>query len=84
MLAKNSDRIRFIIVENMNVLTSVDNYEWYNLFDPKNGILVASDEFDDQELFIAESDYDRPNIGRDNAIVVKNGRKEYVKIVNVE
>ena len=83
MLAKKSNRIRFLIIENMNFLANVDNYEWYHLFDSRNGILVAG-EFDDQELFMAETDYDRPNVGRDNAVVIKNGSKEYVKFVSLE
>ena len=83
MLSKKSDKIKFIIIDKTTVLNSVDNYEWYNLFDPKNGIIISS-EFDDQELFIAESDYDTPNISRDDAIVIKNTHKEYVKFVNNE
>ena len=82
MLSKDSDKIRFIIVDKAEVLTSIDNYEWYNLFDPKNGILVSSD-FDEQELFIAETDYNTANMTRDDAVVVKNTHKEYVKFVNV-
>ena len=84
MLAKNSNKIRFILVENERILNSVDNYEWYNLFDPKNGIILTAGEFEDQDLFIAEDDYDRPHLGRDNAIVINNGHKEYIKYVNIE
>ena len=82
LLAKDSDKIRFILVDNMEILKSVDNSEWYSLFDPRNGILVSG-EFDDQELFMAENDYTNNSIMRDDAIVIHNGTKEYIKFVNI-
>ena len=82
MLAKNSNKIRFIIIDNYEVLRSIDNFDWYSLFDPKNGILIAGD-FDEQELFIAESDYNTQTLLRDDAVVIKNTHKEYIKFVNI-
>ena len=82
LLAKDSDKVRFILVDNMEILRNVDSSEWYSLFDPKNGILVSG-EFDDQELFMAENDYTSHTIMRDDAIVIRNGVKEYIKFVNI-
>ena len=82
LLSKNSNKIRFIIVDNCEILKSVDNFEWYNLVDLKNGIIISAD-FDSQELFISESDYDNHIITRDDAIVVKENQKEFVKFINL-
>ena len=81
MLAKDSDKIRFVLIDNYEILKSVDGYDWYNLFDSKNGILVSG-EFDEQELFIAEVDYENRAIMRDDAIVIHNAHREYIKFVN--
>ncbi len=83
LLAKDSDKIRFILVDNMGILKSVDNTEWYSLFDPRNGILVSGN-IDDQELFITESSYSNETIMRDDAIVIHNGSKEHIKFVNIK
>ena len=81
MLAKKSNKIRFIIVDNMEKLSSVDNFEWYSMFDSKNGIVIAGD-IEEQELFSAETDYEETQVSRDLAVVINNGRKENVKFVN--
>lgn len=83
LLTKNSDKVRFVIVDHCELLRNVDNYEWYNLVDLKNGIIISA-EFDSQELFVSDNDYDNRLITRDDAIVMKNNQKEYIKFINIE
>lgn len=82
MSAKDSNKIRFILLDANNLLKSVDNTPWYNLVDLKNGILIASNP-DDQELFNVENGYSDSNISRDDAIVIKNTQKDFIKFINV-
>jgi len=81
LLSQLSNKIHFIIVDGVDSLKSVDSFEWYNLADLKNGILVSSD-LDSQDLFILDSTYSDYSITRDDAIVIKNGQKNFIKFVN--
>lgn len=81
LLAKDSSTVRFILVDSCELLNSIDDFNWYNLATTNNGILVA-EELDNQELFVATDDYSNNSLGRDEAIVITNGTKNYIKFVN--
>ena len=81
MLVKDSKRVHFIIVDNSDLLRSVDDSAWYNLVNISNGILVAA-EVDDQSLFMTTNEYSNHSITRDEAIVIENGSRKYIKFIN--
>ena len=81
LLAKESKTIHFTIIDSMNQLRSVDDYPWYNLVTLNNGIIISG-EVDNQELFMIRDPYNNPNIGRDDAVVIENGDKKFIKFVN--
>lgn len=83
ILSKDSNKVTFLIFDDYRLLKSVDNFDWYNLADLRNGIFVSGD-LDEQELFITNNDYSSNNLSRDDAVVINNGKQEFIKFVNIE
>lgn len=81
ILSNNSVAVKFVIIDQCDLLTGIDDYSWYNLTNVNNGILIAG-EFDNQSLFVAKEDYYNNSINRDEAIVIENGIKKYIRFVH--
>ena len=82
VMFKETKLVRFILVDSINLLKSIDNVSWYNLVNLSNGILLSSD-FDNQDLFNAKYQYnENGNIGPNDAIAINNGDKSYIRFVN--
>lgn len=80
ILAKNSNKFRFVIFDYANVMLSVDDYRWYNLVQLNNG-MVLSEVSDNQELFTLRGYYRDEEAGRDDAFIIDNGNKIDIKYV---
>lgn len=78
---KMINTVHFVLIDECNLLKDISDVSWYNLANTSNGILVAED-FDNQRLLEAASDYVTDSISKDEAIAIQNGIKNYIKYVN--
>ncbi len=80
MLTSSLSNVKFILLDQISQLQSVDNYPWYSLVNLSDGIIIGSG-VDDQELFSTQTSYTNRAIARDQAVVLTDGVQNYVKVV---